>query len=758
MKNKSARLAASIAVLCLAAKLAPAQQIVVDPDGVGATDVDRYTPGIDSAIPLQNPLSSPLNLLSFNTLRVGVSDAGEILIADGGIVTAGEAENGEGLITVTGAGSRLSLERDFRVGAERAGAFDSDVRVLAGAEIEARDIRIGLLNQSNSSVVVDGVGSRLTSTGQQIVVGPTTGSQSILNVRAGGAVSTNELIIGATDGQLGSEADVLVEGAGSILSADEISVGAVSVAGLGTLWVRDGARVEVDTLLLNAYQQNNGTRRVAGTVFVSGGGTLHIESNFRLQTPTLSFAGGTLSLGGDHSYTGLEGGDSNLPTVLNARNGRLSNNETLKIAGNLDLRTGLTIDGATLSAGSITNIPGIDLVRGTLELTATDVQVTASGPFGDTLTLNADQHLSVLQSLNVQAGGRVQLEGGRLGGGTFTNSGLITGGGRIDGAFTNAAAGQVRLAAGDRLRFTGQSSVNHGEIRLLGSNLLEFDHQLTNSATGVITGRGAIVASDGFTNQGQLRFSGGATDVEGNLTSSGSIEVLGASTATFYDHVTNTGNLSIGPGSRAVFFGDAMLQGGSNLGIQIAESTQNALEVLGGLSLGGQLSISISGGYQPSLGDRVLLATAVGGIAGAFDSWTAPNMPGGLTFDLNVTSTLIELKVVTATLTNLAGDYNNDGIVDLADYTVWRDQLGVPASNLLNDVDGGTVGAAQYGTWKANFGARITAPLALSASVPEPGTLLLVLAGMALAVVLRLSHFGRSASPRTPTGPTGTRA
>ncbi|QDU89510.1 hypothetical protein Pla175_29020 [Pirellulimonas nuda] len=51
------------------------------------------------------------------------------------------------------------------------------------------------------------------------------------------------------------------------------------------------------------------------------------------------------------------------------------------------------------------------------------------------------------------------------------------------------------------------------------------------------------------------------------------------------------------------------------------------------------------------------------------------------------------------------GDYNDDGAVDAADYTVWRDSLNLPsAGNLENDPIGGTVGAAQYDQWKNGFG------------------------------------------------------
>ncbi|QDU90235.1 hypothetical protein Pla175_36370 [Pirellulimonas nuda] len=50
-----------------------------------------------------------------------------------------------------------------------------------------------------------------------------------------------------------------------------------------------------------------------------------------------------------------------------------------------------------------------------------------------------------------------------------------------------------------------------------------------------------------------------------------------------------------------------------------------------------------------------------------------------------------------------SGDYNNDGTVNAADYTLWRDSVGT-TNVLQNDPTGGTIGQAQYDTWKANFG------------------------------------------------------
>jgi hypothetical protein len=88
-----------------------------------------------------------------------------------------------------------------------------------------------------------------------------------------------------------------------------------------------------------------------------------------------------------------------------------------------------------------------------------------------------------------------------------------------------------------------------------------------------------------------------------------------------------------------------------------------------------------------------------------------------------------------------AGDFNDDGRVDAADYTVWRDNLGT--HHILaghGDENGDSfdvVDNDDYTIWKANFGHVSSTGTAASLAAPEPGTLGLLAAGALGVMSLR---------------------
>jgi len=103
---------------------------------------------------------------------------------------------------------------------------------------------------------------------------------------------------------------------------------------------------------------------------------------------------------------------------------------------------------------------------------------------------------------------------------------------------------------------------------------------------------------------------------------------------------------------------------------------------------------------------------------------------------LNLSSTLTadQLEQLFAVL---PGDYNDDGRVDSADYTIWRNTLG-SQSDLAADGDGsGAVDAADYELWKSHFGQTLGDGAGAAGAVPEPRAMLLAISAISSMALIR---------------------
>ena len=86
----------------------------------------------------------------------------------------------------------------------------------------------------------------------------------------------------------------------------------------------------------------------------------------------------------------------------------------------------------------------------------------------------------------------------------------------------------------------------------------------------------------------------------------------------------------------------------------------------------------------------------------------------------------------------VAGDYNSNGIVDAADYNVWRDHLGQSFALPNRDTtNGGNVNQQDYTFWKTRFGAISGAGALGAGAVPEPATWLLGLTALCGLIAMR---------------------
>ncbi len=119
--------------------------------------------------------------------------------------------------------------------------------------------------------------------------------------------------------------------------------------------------------------------------------------------------------------------------------------------------------------------------------------------------------------------------------------------------------------------------------------------------------------------------------------------------------------------------------------------------------------------FDSSLNGRIFVSAAdIQAVTGV-----APNLNSGIAFE---------------PAPSIAGDYNNDGKVDAADYVVWRKNEGT--TNMLpNDPLGGTIDERQFNQWRMNFGNMAGA--VAGAAVPEPASVRLLILCVAVLGLAR---------------------
>ncbi|TWT37099.1 hypothetical protein KOR34_20460 [Posidoniimonas corsicana] len=94
--------------------------------------------------------------------------------------------------------------------------------------------------------------------------------------------------------------------------------------------------------------------------------------------------------------------------------------------------------------------------------------------------------------------------------------------------------------------------------------------------------------------------------------------------------------------------------------------------------------------------------------------------------------------IVTEPGVGLAGDYNNDGVVDAADYTNWRDTLGdsVATGDGADGNGNGVIDSGDYDVWRDNYGASSSAAAGTGVA-PEPAAAVLLLVSSLMGIKRR---------------------
>ena len=258
------------------------------------------------------------------------------------------------------------------------------------------------------------------------------------------------------------------------------------------------------------------------------------------------------------------------------------------------------------------------------------------------------------------------------------------------------------IAAGASLEFNNRLSLGGNTLTKTGEGAMQINNDLNTGGGSVVVLGGSL--GGGGTVGGNVMNTSGAV-APGN--SSGQLTVEGDYTQ------GSTGLLAI------------------ELGGLILGTEYDHLQVTGNAALDGKLSVSLIEGFNPSAGDSFDILDW-GTIGGTFAAMNLPTV-AGLAWDTSLLYTTGELTLAAPALT---GDYNGNGIVDAADYTVWRDTLG-SSTNLTADGDGSnTIDAGDLTVWQANFGATLGNGANEAAAVPEPATFALLMMAGAIALCI----------------------
>jgi len=347
----------------------------------------------------------------------------------------------------------------------------------------------------------------------------------------------------------------------------------------------------------------------------------------------------------------------------------------------------------------------------------------------------------------VAAAGELVLAGGRLAsaaGGGLTNNGLVRGDGTIAAPVTNTNLGEIRIGTGDALVMrsvlsnSGLIDIHDGELEVLGTatNLLDIDIR-----NGILRMQNGITNTNGS----QLSILGGDVDVFGTFVNSAGAQVVigGEAHTAFHDTFTNNGALLVTPGSELLTLENLSFSGSGSLAVQLAGVQPDGfgqLQVGSTATLAGTLDVQLVEGYEPEIGDSFQIVTAGVGRSGFFTNELLPSLDTGLGWDIQYNPNSVVLSVVSAA--GLIGDYNDDGIVDTADYAVWR-KFNNTSTTLPNVATSGQVDDQDYNVWRAQFSQTNGGGASAGDLVPEPGEL-----GMALTLLFANVLWRRAAAER----------
>jgi T5SS/PEP-CTERM-associated repeat protein len=293
--------------------------------------------------------------LTFND--TGTKGQGGLSIGGNGAAVTNGEQAATGTVTVSGAGSQIDIQSPH--GVITAGfSGTGTLNVLNGGAVTSENLVIGRNTGSTGLVSINGLGSSITLTGNDvdngtgarvIVGGSGTGSLSLTNgaeLVINPATDNGGVIIGGAGTLPGGAGTMTVSGGSKVLVSGTNGLIDVGRNGTGTLTITGGSTVDVANapgstgqVLVGAIPQSaSATASLVGSVTVANGSTLNAGSLLGIASDGIANSAGTGSvlLTGNSTITAT--------SVVVGQNGVLGGNGTVN--GNI------TVNGGTVNVGA----------------------------------------------------------------------------------------------------------------------------------------------------------------------------------------------------------------------------------------------------------------------------------------------------------------------------------------------------------------------------------------------------------------------
>jgi fibronectin-binding autotransporter adhesin len=565
------------------------------------------------------------------TATLTVSNGGEARVnGQGATLTVGARVGGDGTVTVTGPGSSVEVDAMGVGGFVSIGNLGTGaLNVLAGgsASLSASGLAVGGQPGASGSVTVSGLGSTfdVVSPGIDDVINIGTAGAGSIDVLAGGSasLSAEDISIGGPAGSAGS---VTVSGVGSTLDVNATfdSSGLIGIG--GSLDVLAGAVVN---LTGGHVLFDNTELGLTGNVVVDGAGsvlTVTTTNTFavgNLGDATLMISNGGVvnSTVGTRMHIADQLASTGVVTVTGAGSQFTSDAEVVVGGGWGSPAPGLSGP----SVGTLTILDGGHVAAPSMilgELEMSDGSVTVSG-VGSTMTVAGRIHVGMegVGALTIDSGGVVTsatdgllfgAHGGGSGTGTVTGAGStldVTGffavGYGFDGPDPgDAADGSLDVLAGGTVNSANDLFVG-GDENSVGTMTVDGAGSTVNAlGQFVYVGSGAGDGTLTVSNGGQVNAFQVDVGANGTLTGDG-----GTIDGTVFVTGTVAPGASLGTLSAT---GSVLLEGGT-FDIEIgAGGAADQINAGGLLDLAnGVVEISFLDGFLPSAGQTIQFGTGV---------------------------------------------------------------------------------------------------------------------------------------------------